>query len=216
MAEAKLVTSFSIRVSRPFHFGLTLRKPAGWSWSTPFEEYEGEKVWTALRSHSGTLFGLKLRPSRTGLKVELYTQTAAEPSVISELRERIALGVGADDDLRAFYRLGSRDRLVRLVSHDLRGMHVGFPTGVFERAVLAVCLQMAPLKRSNDMMTSLITKYGDEIKFDGHHVQHWPSPDRIARSSDRELMSKCNLGYRAARSDESQKRSFTGSPICWN
>ena len=34
-------------------------------------------------------------------------------------------------------------------------------------ALLAILLQMAPLKRSNEMMDCLVTQFGDAAEFDG-------------------------------------------------
>jgi len=56
---------------------------------------------------------------------------------------------------------------------------------------------MAPIKRSDQMMTLLIENYGETITFDGKQVSYWPSPKRIAKASVRQLEQRCKLGYRA-------------------
>ena len=48
---------------------------------------------------------------------------------------------------------------------------------VFPDAVLAILLQMAPLKRSNEMMDCVITKYGEKAEFDGKTT--YVSPRRL-------------------------------------
>ncbi len=80
---------------------------------------------------------------------------------------------------------------------DLYGMRRVKRPDIFPRLVLAVTLQMAPIKRSNRMMRLLIKEYGTKIAFDGKEVFYWPSPERVAGVDVRELKMRCNLGYRA-------------------
>ena len=62
---------------------------------------------------------------------------------------------------------------------------------------LALTLQMAPMKRSYQMMDLLIKEYGSKIAFDEKEILYWPSPETIAKASVKELEEKCKLGYRA-------------------
>jgi 3-methyladenine DNA glycosylase/8-oxoguanine DNA glycosylase len=56
---------------------------------------------------------------------------------------------------------------------------------------------MAPITRSNQMMNLLIREYGERVRFDGKEVLYWPSAERIANASVKELGKRCKLGYRA-------------------
>jgi DNA-3-methyladenine glycosylase II len=73
---------------------------------------------------------------------------------------------------------------------------VGWPE-LFPALILAVTLQMAPMKRSNQMMDYLIAKYGDLASFDGKTIRYWPSAETVASKSHEELKSETKLGYRA-------------------
>ena len=102
-----------------------------------------------------------------------------------------------DEDLSGFYGLSKNDSVVRQVVEDLYGLHtIGWPE-LFPALILAVCLQMAPMKRSNQMMDLMLNNFGDKVKFDGKVVLYWPSTKTIANVSTLELMEKAKLGYRA-------------------
>ena len=76
-------------------------------------------------------------------------------------------------------------------------MHtIGWPE-LFPALVLAVSLQMAPMKRSDQMMDLLMENFGDEASFDGKTIRYWPSAQTIANTPVEELMDKAKLGYRA-------------------
>jgi hypothetical protein len=54
-------------------------------------------------------------------------------------------------------------------------MHtIGWPE-LFSALILAVSLQMAPMKRSNQMMDLLMENFGDEATFDRKTICYWPS-----------------------------------------
>jgi 3-methyladenine DNA glycosylase/8-oxoguanine DNA glycosylase len=78
-------------------------------------------------------------------------------------------------------------------------MRVGRSDDLFGRVILAITLQMAPLKRSESMMTKLLEEYGTTITFDGRHVVLWPTVNDVAQLKPSELRDKANLGYRAER-----------------
>jgi 3-methyladenine DNA glycosylase/8-oxoguanine DNA glycosylase len=78
-------------------------------------------------------------------------------------------------------------------------MRVGRLENLFGRVILAITLQMAPLKRSESMMTKLLEEYGTRIAFDGREVVLWPRASDIAKLDPVELRKKANLGYRAER-----------------
>jgi DNA-3-methyladenine glycosylase II len=102
-----------------------------------------------------------------------------------------------EEDLKGFYELSKNDDILQGVIKDLYGMHtIGWPE-LFPALILAVSLQMAPMKRSNQMMDLLMTNFGDDACFDGKTIRYWPSPQTIAATPAEELMAKAKLGYRA-------------------
>ncbi len=119
---------------------------------------------------------------------------AAEKEYVSRTIER-ALGV--KEDIREFYAMACKDEILRQTVEDLKGMRTVAWPELFPALILAVTLQMASMKRSNQMMDTLIKHFGEHLKFDGKTVTHWPSPKKIAGLSVSELKEKAKLGYRA-------------------
>jgi 3-methyladenine DNA glycosylase/8-oxoguanine DNA glycosylase len=138
-----------------------------------------------------------MRAKHESVKAKAFSSHQLTPLEKNELLERVKLGLGVEDDVGGFYSLAESDDLIRKLKSDLYGMRLGSPNDVFERALLAICLQMAPMKRSNQMMECLIKCYGDEVRFSGKEILHWPSPVRIANTLADDLRENCNVGYRA-------------------
>lgn len=194
-------TAFRLKATPPYDFGLTVHKPAGWSLLTPDEIFERGILWTTMRWHSGELFGLKLSSTGTVEKPEIYCELFSQEKLSQNRREELSdtmtwmLSVG--EDIRDFYSSAQSDSIVRKLVKDLYGMRRTKRPDIFPMLLLAVTLQMAPIKRSDQMMTLLIENYGETISFDGKQVSYWPSPERIAKATVRQLEQKCKLGYRA-------------------
>lgn len=91
-------------------------------------------------------------------------------------------------------------------------MRLGFLSGVFERAVLAICLQMAPIKRSQDMWGCLTRIHGESVKVDDHEIRYWPTPVAVAAASVESLRTDCRLGYRAKAVHRVAKAMLAGFP----
>jgi 3-methyladenine DNA glycosylase/8-oxoguanine DNA glycosylase len=187
---------FSLRVPAPFDFRLTVRKPAGWHWAVPTELFEKDTLFTAARLTNQRLIGLKLRGGRT-VEVAAYSKRTLDEAEKTELIDRVRLGLGLDEDIEGFYALAEKDSLIETLKNDLYGMRVGLAGDVFERALLAICLQMVPMQRSNQMMGCLIEKYGENVTADGRLVRYWPAAGRLAAVDPEDMGRACKLGYRA-------------------
>jgi 3-methyladenine DNA glycosylase/8-oxoguanine DNA glycosylase len=190
-----------LRAVPPYDFALTVHKPAGWSLLTPFEIFEKGILWTAMRMPSGRVFGLKLWSVGTVEKPEIHCKVYFYQKLgQSERRESlktVTWMLNLNEDVRPFYRLADHDPLVKVLVKDLYGMRNTKQPDIFSRLILAVTLQMAPITRSNQMMNLLIREYGERVRFDGKEVLYWPSLERIANASVKELEERCKLGYRA-------------------
>lgn len=198
----KLAFRFSYRIKpiSPYCFKLTVKKPAGWPLFTPFETYENETLWSALH-FNGELVGVKLQSlgdtNRPLLRVDVFTKKTATAAMKVIITESLNELLGANDDLSTFYKLASDDPILKHVIGDLYGMHDTFSNSLFARATLAILLQMTGIKRSNQMMNCVITKYGQTAQFDGQRIRVWPTYKRISKLTPRQLARTCKVGYRA-------------------
>ena len=184
----------------PYNFELTLRKPAGWYWSTPEETCEKGTCWSVTRFNQ-ELLGLKLSSMGTVRKPKvhctIYSQTKVDDSSKQAITQMLKRALKVEEDLTGFYKLSQKDDILQGVVKDLYGMHtIGWPE-LFPALILAVSLQMAPMKRSNQMMDLLMANFGDTASFDGKTIRYWPSAQTIANASVEELKEKAKLGYRA-------------------
>jgi len=193
--------SVELEAVAPYSFELSLRKPAGWWWSSPDETYENGVCWT-LNRFNGELLGLKLRSTGTFQKPRINCGVYSKAEESATNKENITCmlkrALKTEEDLTDFYELSKKDSILQGVVQDLYGMRtVGWPE-LFPALILAVTLQMAPMKRSNQMMDLLNKNFGEQASFDGKTMTYWPSPQRIAGLTVEELKVKAKLGYRAA------------------
>ena len=198
-----LEEAYSVKINAvpPYNFELTLRKPAGWFWSSPDEEFSNDTCWSATR-FNGELLGLKLRSTGTTNKPQIqctiYSQAKIDTSEKQLIIHTLKRALKTEEDLTDFYNLSQKDPILRDIVKDLYGMHTAGRPELFPALILAVTLENAPMKRSNQMMDLLTAKYGDQADFDGKTIRYWPSAQTIASKSPEELKVEAKLGYRAA------------------
>jgi hypothetical protein len=56
------IAKFRFVPAGPYDFELTVRKPAGWNWATPYEVWEDRTLWSAILFSAGD--GRQPRPAR--------------------------------------------------------------------------------------------------------------------------------------------------------
>ncbi len=202
----KLTHRFQFRLHPipPYNFQLTVHKPAGWSLFTPFELYEQDRLWTAFHLDD-RLVGLKLWPQGTARRpliiIDAFTRRPCPQAQRAPIRDALAARLSVSEDLSGFYRMARRDPILRHTLANLYGMHDTGASHLFAAAMLAVLLQMAPLKRSEQMMDCVIRNFGKLAQFDGRLIRVVPMPRRIAQAGVQGLR-RCRLGYRAKYSSE--------------
>lgn len=184
----------------PYNFELSVHKPAGWWWSTPNEVFQNGVLWATTRPDS-RLFGLKLAAAGTSRKPKICCSVFSDKKMSNQDRDnvtdRVKRSLGGEENINEFYKIALKDKILRETVRDLYEMRAMAWPELFPALILAVTLQMAPMKRSNQMMNLLITNFGETITFNGKTISHWPSPERIAELKSGELRSKAKLGYRA-------------------
>lgn len=191
---------FEILPIPPYSFDLTVRNPAGWHLFTPFEVHGDGVMWTAAHI-SSDLIGLRFSSHGTVedpvIHAGIYSKGGRTNLEMEEVKRLVSKTLGADNDLKDFYRIARKDDILKHAVEHLYGMHDTFPLEIFPDAILAILLQMAPLKRSNEMMASLIQNYGELAEFDGKKIHTWPTPGALSSVSPEEIAKRCRVGYRA-------------------
>lgn len=184
----------------PYDFETTVRKPAGWSLFTPFEEWRDGVLWTSAFLGE-RLFGLRLDASgtvdRPRFRARFYASGDVPDAERRALRRLLASKLAVDEDLGRFYRMARRDPILRYPARHRRGMHSTQPAHLFADVVLALSLHMAPMKRSEEMMECFVRRYGGHAEFEGRDIPAWPTARQAAAVPERSLRTRCKMGFRA-------------------
>jgi 3-methyladenine DNA glycosylase/8-oxoguanine DNA glycosylase len=206
---------FEIAPAPPFNFRLTVRKPAGWDLFTSDEVYEDDTLWTGIR-YEGRPVGLKIQSRGTLRKprvlVGMYSRRSISRLDAESLRETLAVCLGAEQDLTEFYDFAKKDGILKHVVESLYGMHDTQGVSLFNSVILSICLQMARLKRSLEMMKAIDREYGETIQFDGKRVMLQPTAASISKLDPGAFAKRCKLGYRAKYIVASAKMIEAGFP----
>ena len=144
--------------------------------------------------------------------VDVHSASELSAEAKERLGSILAVCLGAEQDLREFYAFASNDSILRHVVESLYGMHDTQAATLFNSVILSICLQMARLKRSLEMMDALNRNYGEVLKFDGKEVVLQPTAERIARLDPAVLAKRCKLGYRAKNIVGAAKMMVAGFP----
>jgi 3-methyladenine DNA glycosylase/8-oxoguanine DNA glycosylase len=192
--------SFNLEPVPPYNFELTVHKPAGWWWSTPDEIFKDRVCWTATRLENA-LLGLKLTSTGTIVKPKIRCTVFSRSKTSTAQRQGITRmmkrALKTEENPAEFYKLAQKDEILRPIVKELHGMRTVAWPELFPALILAVTLQMAPMKRSNQMMELLLDNFGEQAQFDGKNMRYWPSAGKTSGSSETELRGKAKLGYRA-------------------
>ena len=109
--------------------------------------------------------------------------------------ERVAELLRLDDDLESIVAATPGDELVDAAYDAHQGLRL-VRDPPFSCLVSFICSAQMHVSRIYDMQVALADAYGERVHFDGREYAAFPSPERLAGATERELRS-LSLGYRA-------------------
>lgn len=148
-------------------------------------------------THDGEVIRTRQRDDR----LEWEATIDAVPVLIDQL--------GLDDDLTAIRAAAPDDALIQRAFDAYRGMRI-VRDPFFPCLIAFICSAQMRLERIFEMQRALRQTYGESITVDGTTYYTFPTPERLAAATERELR-ELRLGYRAPYVRESAEMIATGS-----
>lgn len=191
--------TFFLYPKPPFHFDGTFYKPSHFPNKLKLDDWEIGKYWQSLRLDR-KLYGLKIENAGTvvipELKVSIYSNKDFLKEYLGKIKEEIAWRFELNVDLKEFNDLAKKDRRFSTVFKKWIGMRNTSQYGLYELLIIAIVLQNATVRRSQQMLDALIGKFGTKVEFDKKELWAIWLPEGLEEISEQELRD-LKIGYRA-------------------
>ncbi len=191
--------NFTLTPKPPFHFDGTFHKPSHFPNNLKLDDWESGKYWQSLRIGKH-IFGLKIINAgttvRPKLSVSIFYKGNLSPAELERIKKEISWRFELDRDFREFNSLAKKDKRFYPVFKKWMGMRNLSQYTLYELLIIAVVLQNATVRRSQQMLDALIGKYGTKITFDKKTLYTIWLPDDLKDVSEQELRD-LRIGYRA-------------------
>jgi len=181
----------------PFHFDATLHKPdhffsadndwqLGIRWQTMF--WQRKKLGLKLEN-KGTI-------NKPKILLHIWSNTDLDDKFVKSLKEEIKYRLCLDIDLSKFTKKFKSDSFLGPIIEKWQGMRPLNYSSLYEYLMIGLVLQNCTIKRSVNMMQSLLKNYGTLLEYDGKKLYcHWQAKD-LKDVSEEELRD-LKIGYRA-------------------
>ncbi len=191
--------TFIVRPKAPFHFDGTFHKPAHFPNKLKLDEWQPSKYWRALRIDK-TIYGLRIenlgKIFQPKLRISVYSDKVFTKKEIEKLKKEIIWRSELNTDLREFYKLAKKDARFYPVFRKWLGMRNASQETLYELLIIAIVLQNATVRRSQQMLDALLGKFGTKVEFDGEELWAIWLPQRLKKVLEGELRD-LKIGYRA-------------------
>ena len=192
--------SFELEVTPPFDFNLSLEKEMGIRKMDDSEIsvdiFFKNVLWSGMYVN-GRSVGLKVKQKGNLLSLDVFSTSGLSNADENILLENIEYKFGLKEDITPFYKMAEKDETLNRICRSLYGMRKISCSNLFDMLSIAILLQNAPLKRTNQMIISLLNHFGKPISFDNQLIYLWFTPESIDPATVDFLKDKCRLGYRA-------------------
>jgi DNA-3-methyladenine glycosylase II len=125
-------------------------------------------------------------PSRAVLRATLDGDADA-PAVVALARRVVGVALGADVDVRAFYRAHREDPVVGAAIRDFAGLRPAGVPSLYEAALTAILAQQVNLRFAYDIRRELSLAFGRRARLGGAVRVAFPEPAALAAPPPREL-----------------------------
>lgn len=183
----------------PFHFDGTFYKPSHFPNKLKLDDWESSKYWQSLRIDK-KLYGLKIENAGTivkpKLKVSVYSNKKFVEEELEKIKEEIIWRFELNVDLKEFNDLARKDKRFSPIFKKWMGMRNVSQYTLYELLIIAIVLQNATVRRSQQMLDALIGRFGTKVEFDKKELWAVWLPEDLENISEQELRD-LKIGYRA-------------------
>ena len=175
----------------PFSF-LSVVQSHGWMQLAPFrfDENSGSLSYIDCLTN-GRVVEYRISGSPNGVRVQTQALNKVEQN---EVKEKVTWMLGLDQDFSSFYKAARKEPKLRNSEKLARGRVLRSPT-FFEDVVKTILTTNTLWAATKRMNLNLIAAFGDPLPDSDEKA--FPTPDRIAASSDKVLRETVRVGYRA-------------------
>jgi len=196
----------SLAARPPFSFRSTVFSH-GWMQLAPFGYDEAAELLTYIdRLDSGRVLELRMRAAPGGITVE--SRAGLEPAERAEVRRRVGWMFGLDMDFSDFYAAARHEPSLARAEARAQGRVLRSPT-LFEDVVKTILTTNTLWGATKRMTLNLVTQFGDALPGDPDR-RAFPTPGRLAKTSEAALRAETRLGYRAPYILELAQRTASG------
>jgi 3-methyladenine DNA glycosylase/8-oxoguanine DNA glycosylase len=166
----------------------------GWMQLAPYGFDEQTGLLTYLdRLSSGRVLEYRIREASGGVNVEAGRGLSATER--AELRHRISWMLGLDMDFSEFYSEARREPKLSRAEKKAQGRVLRCPT-LFEDVVKTILTTNTLWGATRRMTANLVAQFGEPLPEDASR-KAFPTPERLARTTEARLRRETRLGYRA-------------------
>jgi DNA-3-methyladenine glycosylase II len=179
---------FSYAPRGPFSLATTASRFT--RWPEVVDRFDGTTYRRLLPvGRSGVLMEVRQAGSvaRARLRVTLEGPLAGSGAAREAARRVVEIGLGARLDARPFYRAFRDDPLIAEALRHSRGLRIAGAASLWEAVVTAVLSQQVNLVFAYDIRRELSLAFGRRARRRGETYVAFPSPERLARESERSL-----------------------------
>lgn len=192
-------TTLILNPKPPFHFDGTFHKPSHFPNNLKLDDWVKDKYWQTLRI-GGKLYGLKLENlgsvSKPKLKAIIFSNKQFANKETEGIEQELSWRFELDRDLSDFNKLAKSDKRFYPVFKKWLGMRNSSQYSLYELLIIAVVLQNATVRRSQQMLDALLGKFGTKLVFDNKELWAIWLPGKLNTVSEQDLRD-LRIGYRA-------------------
>jgi 3-methyladenine DNA glycosylase/8-oxoguanine DNA glycosylase len=195
--KLKKTAILRLETKKPFNFRFTVWKPS--HFSSPLEIFDEERnICYRTLLLGNRPIGLKMsKLENNTIRADIYSNSRISRRELEDLSNKLRWSYGLDENLAEFYRIARKDKLLKPTLTAMKGTRNSCPHTLFEILCIALVLQNTNVKRSQNMLKSLLENYGRKVEFDGQEMYSFFTPKDITNVSEQELRDICRVGYRA-------------------
>jgi 3-methyladenine DNA glycosylase/8-oxoguanine DNA glycosylase len=193
----KKEASINISPKPPFNFDGTFNKPS--HFPDGLSNWDRGKYWQAMRFGGqihGLIFENKGSVKKPRITLKIYSDFTLGKEKIRQIQEELEWRFQLNEDLSEFSRMCRNDRRFYPISKKWEGMHSSCAHSLYELLMITILLQNATIRRTVQMMQTLLEKYGTRVRFGNREVFALWNPGDMEKVAEEELRS-LKIGYRA-------------------